>query len=188
MLAFLEAKERPLVSEMLFLKGKPKGCISSNKSYPAVLCLVDKDDEKTMGLKPVSVTPLDLLPSVLANGGEEVRTAVNSYEYDLRVSRSSAVLSSIAAKKIKETKGSFVIYWLKMFLGFSRLEMVLVRGYLGRLVGLGFKPNGFRPKIDSKKPIIHLKPVYKSLGQGFKLFFSGLLFSPKTLGMDLQFW
>jgi hypothetical protein len=75
-----------------------------------------------------------------------------------------------------------------MFLGFSRLEMVLVRGYLGRLVGLGFKPNGFRPKIDSKKPIIHLKPVYKSLGQGFKLFFSGLLFSPKTLGMDLQFW
>ncbi len=58
-----------------------------------------------------------------------------------------------------------------MFLGFSRLEMVLVRGYLGRLVGLGFKPNGFRPKTISKKVIIHLKSVYKSLGNGFKLLF-----------------
>lgn len=33
---------------------------------------------------------------------------------------------------------------------------------------LGFKPNGFRPKIVSKKPIIHLKPVCKSSGLFFK--------------------
>jgi hypothetical protein len=120
---------------------------------------VDRDD--IVGLKPVSVTPLDLLPSVFMNGSGEVQTTVNYYEFDLGVFGSSAVLSSITAKMTKETKGSFVIYWLKMFLGFSRLVMVRVRGYLGRLVGLGFKPNGFRPKTVSKKAIIHLKPVYK---------------------------
>jgi hypothetical protein len=48
-------------------------------------------------------------------------------------------------------------------------------------VGWGFKINGFRPKIDSKKPSIHLKPVYKSSGQGFKLFFRSSL-RPKDAG------
>jgi hypothetical protein len=124
-----------------------------------------------MGLKPVSMTPLDLLPSVLTNGGEEVRTVVNCYELD--ISGSLAVLSSVTTKKTKETKGSSIIYWLKLFLGFSRLVMDRIRGYLGRLVGLeslDSKPNGFRPKTISKKPIIHLQSVCKSLGQGFKLF------------------
>jgi len=67
-----------------------------------------------------------------------------------------------------------------MFLGFSRLEMVLVRGYLGRLVGLGFKPNGFRPKIDSKKPIIHLKPVTSLWVKVWSSFFRSSL-QPKDI-------
>jgi hypothetical protein len=32
-----------------------------------------------------------------------------------------------------------------------------VRGYVGQLVGLGSKFNGFKPKNIGKKPIIHLK-------------------------------
>jgi hypothetical protein len=48
-------------------------------------------------------------------------------------------------------------------------------------VGWGFKINGFKPKIDSKKPSIQLKPVYKSSGQGFKLFFRSSL-RPKDAG------
>jgi len=86
MMAFLEAKEWPLVSEVPFSEGKQKGGILCGRSYAAVLCSVDRDDEKAVGLKPVFVTPLDLLPSVLANGGEEVQTTVNWYEFDLRVS------------------------------------------------------------------------------------------------------
>jgi hypothetical protein len=54
----------------------------SDRSYAVVLCSVVRVEEKTMGLKSVSVNPLDLLPSVLAKGGEEVRTAVNCYELD----------------------------------------------------------------------------------------------------------
>jgi len=129
---------------------------------------VDRDDEKTMGMKPVPVTPLDLLPLVLVNGGEEGRTTVNCFEFDVRVSGLSVVLSSVPAKKMKEMNGSSIIYWLKMFIGLSRLVMVWVRGYLGRLVMSGFNHNGFRPKIVSKKPIIHLKPVCKSSGLFFK--------------------
>ncbi len=40
--------------------------------YAAVLRLVDRVEEKMVGLKLVSMTPLDLLPLMLANGGEEV--------------------------------------------------------------------------------------------------------------------
>jgi hypothetical protein len=71
--AFLEAKEWPLLSEVSFSEGKQKGGILSGRSYTAVLRSVDRDDEKTVGLKPLSVTPLDMLPSVLANGGELLR-------------------------------------------------------------------------------------------------------------------
>jgi hypothetical protein len=134
-----------------------------------VLHSVDRDNEKSVGLKPVFVTPLDLLPSVLEEGGEEVRLAVNCYECDVRVSGSPAVPSSVAAKKMKESKGSCVFFWLKKLLGFSRSVMIQVRGYLGRLAGLGFKPNGFRPRKVSKKPIIHLKLVIKPVGQSCKL-------------------
>jgi len=98
MLDFLEAKEWPLVSHVPYSEGKQKGGILSDRSDTAVLHSMDRDDEKTVGLKLVSVTPLNLLPSVLVNGGEEVRTAVNCYEFDLRVSGSSAILSSITAK------------------------------------------------------------------------------------------
>jgi hypothetical protein len=170
MLAFLEAKEWPLVSKVPISDGKQKGGLLSGRSYAAVQHSVDKVDEKTVRSKPVSMTPLDLLRSVLAYGGEEVRTAVNCYELD--ISGSSVVLASVAAKKTIEieTKGSSVIYWLKVFLELSRLVMDWVRGCLGRLVGLDSKFNGFKPKNISKKPIIHLKPVCKSLGQGFKVF------------------
>jgi len=52
---------------------------------------------------------------------------VNCFELD--ISRSSAVLSNVAAKKTIEieTKGSSVIYWLKVFLGLSRLVMDQIR-------------------------------------------------------------
>lgn len=89
-------------------------------SYAAVLCSVDRDDENFVGLKPVSVTPLDLLPSVLVDGGEEARLAVNCYECDVRAPGSPAILSSVIAKKMKETNNSCVFYWLKKLLGFSR--------------------------------------------------------------------
>jgi len=174
-LAFLESKEWLPVSEELISEGKQKGVILPGRSYAAMLCSVDKDDEKFVGLKPVSVTPLDLLPSMLVDGSEEARLAVNCYECDVRVSRSSAVLSSVAAKKMKEMNGSCVFYWLKKLQGFSRSVKVRVRGYMGRLVGLGFKPNGFRPKNVNKKPIIHLNPVIKSADQSFKLFFMSTL-------------
>jgi hypothetical protein len=117
-LAFLESKEWLPVSEELISEGKQKGGILPGRSYAAMLCSVDKDDEKFVGLKPVSVTPLDLLPSMLVDGSEEARLAVNCYECDVRVSRSSAVLSSVAAKKMKEMNGSCVFYWLKKLLGF----------------------------------------------------------------------
>jgi predicted transcriptional regulator with HTH domain len=123
---------------------------------------------------------------VLAYNGEEVRKGVNCYELD--ISGSSVVLASVAAKKTIEieTKGNSVIYWLKVFLELSRLVMDRVRGCLGRLVGLGSKFNGFKPKNISKKPIIHLKLVCKSLGQGFKVFFSDLPFNSKSLWVDLR--
>jgi hypothetical protein len=104
---------------------------------------------------------------------------VNCYELD--ISGSSTVLPCVTTKKTIETKGSSVIYWLKLFLGRSCLLMDHVRAYLGRLVGLGSKPNGFRHKTVSKKPIIHLKLFCKSSGQGFKLFFRSSL-QPKYSG------
>jgi hypothetical protein len=64
-------------------------------------------------------------------------------------------------KKTIETKGSFVVRLVKMLLGFCRFESDRVRGFMGRLVGLDFKPKGFRAKAGSKKPIHLLKPVYK---------------------------
>jgi hypothetical protein len=49
-----------------------------------------------------------------------------------------------------------------VFLGFSCVVLDRVREALGRVVGLGSKPNGFRSKPVSK-PIIPLKPFWKSL-------------------------
>jgi hypothetical protein len=63
-------------------------------------------------------THLDLLPSMLAIGIEEVRMALNCLEYKLGVSSSSVALHSVVVKKKKkETKGSIVIRWLKKILG-----------------------------------------------------------------------
>jgi hypothetical protein len=42
---------------------------------------------------------------------------------------------------------------------------------MSRLAGSGSKPKGFRAKVVSKMPILQLKSVYKSLGNGFKLLF-----------------
>jgi hypothetical protein len=179
LLDFLESKEWPPISEELISKGK-QGVFLTDRSYAEVLCSVDRDDEKSVGLKPVSVIPLDLLPSVLAEGGEEVLLAVNCYECDVRVSGLSVVPSSVAAKKKKESKGSCIFLWLKKLLGFSHSMMVLVRGYLGRLAGLDFNPNGFRPKKVSKKPIILLKPIIKSVGQSCKLTFRSSLLAQEA--------
>lgn len=76
---------------------------------------MNRDAEKFVGLKPLSVTPLNMLPSVLAEGGEEVRSAVNCYDCDVRVSGLPAVPFNVATKKMKETKGSCIFYWLKSF-------------------------------------------------------------------------
>jgi len=81
---------------------------------------MNRDAEKFLGLKPVSMTPLNLLPSVLAEGGEEVRSVVNCYDCDVQVSRLLAAPFNVATKKMKETKGCYIFYWLKKLLGFSR--------------------------------------------------------------------
>jgi hypothetical protein len=60
LLAFLKAKEWSLVSEELFMVGKQKGDVLSGHSYVVVLRSVDRDDEKSVGFKPVFMTSLDL--------------------------------------------------------------------------------------------------------------------------------
>jgi len=63
-----------------FLEKETEG--GSDLSYTAVLCSVVRVEEKMMGLKSVLANPLNLLPSMLAKGREEVQTAVNCYELD----------------------------------------------------------------------------------------------------------
>jgi hypothetical protein len=124
--------------------------------------------EKKVGLKSLFVTPLNLFPSVLAKGGEEGRTVVNCSELDCS---GSLVASCVTAEKMTDTKGSSGFFWVKLFLGISCVLLDRVKGILGRVVGVGYKPNGFRSKHVSKKPIIPLKPFWKSLGQSVKLCF-----------------
>jgi hypothetical protein len=114
---------------------------------------MNRDAEKFVALKPVSVTPFNLLPSMLAEAGEEVQSAVNCYECDIRVSGSPTVPFSVAEKKMKETKGSNIFYWLKKLLRFYLSMMNQVKGSLVRLCGLGIKPNGFRPKNVRRSPL-----------------------------------
>ncbi len=68
MLAFLEVNEWHLVSKALVSEGKQKGGLLSGRSYTLLLHLVDRVDEKMVWSKPMSVTPLDLLPLVLVYG------------------------------------------------------------------------------------------------------------------------
>jgi len=93
------------------------------------------------------VIPFDLPPKAacneLANGGEEVRSAVNCFEFESWSSGSSMAASCAAVKKKQGmivTKGSFVNRCLKKLLGLCRIGLGRVRCYLGRLIGLGFKP------------------------------------------------
>jgi hypothetical protein len=119
----------------------------------------------------LSVTPVDLFPTVLANGGEEMRTALCCDEYELGFPSSLAATSNGVAKKTIETKGSFIIRLVKMILGLCRFELDRVRGFMGCVSGSSSKPKGFRAKAVSMKPILQHKPVYKSLSNGFKLLF-----------------
>jgi hypothetical protein len=196
-LAFLKEKEWPLVSDEPFTVGKQKGDVSFGHSYAAVLRSVDRDVEKFVGFKPVfvtsldlgvfgssttiysvvekqkietlSVTPVELFLTMLANGGEEMQTTLCCYEYELGLLGSLAATSNGIAKKRIETRGSFVVCLVKMLLGLCRFELDWVRGFLGRVSGSGSKPKGFRAKAVNKKPILQLKPVYKSSGNSFKL-------------------
>jgi hypothetical protein len=117
------------------------------------------------------VIPFDLPPKAacneLANGGEEVRSAVNCFEFESWSSGSSMAASCAAVKKKQGmivTKGSFVNRCLKKLLGLCRFGLDWVRCYLGHLDWLGFKPKGFWAKVGSKKPILQLKPVCKLSG------------------------
>jgi len=182
LLDFLESKEWPPISEELISKGK-QGVFLTDRSYAEVLCSVDRDDEKSVGLKPVSVIPLDLLPSVLAEGGEEVLLAVNCYECDVRVSGLPVVPSSVAAKKKKESKGSCIFLWLKKLLGFSHSMMVLVRGYLGWIsipMVLGLRRSARSPLSSSNWLSSLWVRVVSSR--------SCLLFWPKNLGVVIRLW
>jgi hypothetical protein len=118
--------------------GKQKGGASSSRSYTAMLRSVDRDNEKSEGIKTVSmtslnlgvsgsaavafhsvavkkkietlpVTPVNLFPTVLANGSEEMRTAMSCNEYELGFPGSLATTSIGTTKKTIETKGSFVV-------------------------------------------------------------------------------
>jgi hypothetical protein len=120
-----------------------------------VLRSVDRDVEKSVGFKPVfmtsldlgvsgsstaiynvaaeqkietlSMTPVDLIPIVLANGGEEMQTALCCDEYELGLPGSLAATSNGIAKKTIETKGSFIVRLVKMFLELCRFELDRVR-------------------------------------------------------------
>jgi len=60
LLVFIKAKEWPLVTEEPFTVGKQKGGASSSRSYTAMLRSVDRDNEKSEGIKTVSMTSLNL--------------------------------------------------------------------------------------------------------------------------------
>jgi hypothetical protein len=173
-------KDWSLIPVVSTPKGKQKGVVlSSGRSFAEVLRSAAGINGKFVGLRSLSVIPLDLLPNVscneLANGGEEVRLVVNCFEFESWSSGSSTVASSATVKK---TKGSFVNHWLKKLLGLCRFGLDRVRSCLGHSVGLGFK-------AGSKKPILQLKPVCKSLGRSSSSF-SGLPCSPKVLGVVFQ--
>jgi hypothetical protein len=174
LLDFLKAKERSLVFEEPFTVGKQKEDVSSGRSYAAVLHSMDRVDEKSVGFKPMfvilldlgvsgssaaiysiaakkkiatlSVTHVDLFPTVLANGGEEMRMALSCYEYELGLPGSLAATFTGATVKTIETKGSFLVRLVKMLLGLCRFELDRVRGFMGSLVGSGLKPKGFIAK------------------------------------------
>jgi hypothetical protein len=73
------------------------------------------------------MTPVDLIPIVLANGGEEMQTALCCDEYELGLPGSLAATSNGIAKKTIETKGSFIVRLVKMFLELCRFELDRVR-------------------------------------------------------------
>jgi hypothetical protein len=56
--------------------------------------------------------------------------------------------------KTIEMKGSFIVRLVKMLLGLCRFELDQVKGIMGRLAELGFKPKGSRVKAGNKKPIL----------------------------------
>jgi hypothetical protein len=63
-------------------EGKQKGVVlSSGRSFAEVLRSAASVDGNVGGMRSLSMIPLDLLPKAacneLANGGEEVRSAVN---------------------------------------------------------------------------------------------------------------
>jgi hypothetical protein len=92
------------------LEGKQKGVVlSSGCSYAEVTRSATSVDGKIVGLRSLSVIPLHLLPKVacneLANGGEEVRSAMNYFEFESWSSGSSSAASCVAVKK---TKGNVV--------------------------------------------------------------------------------
>jgi len=122
-------------------------------------------------IETLSVTLVDMFPAVLANGGEEMRTTLCCDKYELGLPGLLAATSNNIAKKERETKGSFVVRLVKMLLGLCLFELDRARGFMGCVSGSGSKPKGFRAKAVSKEPILQLKLVYKSLGNGFKLLF-----------------
>jgi len=106
-------------------EGKQKWVVlSSSHSFTEVLRSTTSDYGKVVGMRSLSVIPLDLLPKLacneLANGGEEVRSIVNCFEFKSWSFGSLAAASCAAVKKKQETivtKGSVVHHCLMKLLG-----------------------------------------------------------------------
>jgi hypothetical protein len=98
--------------------------LSSGSSFPEVLRLAASDDGKAVGMRSLLVIPLVLLSKAacneLANAEEEVRSAVNCFEFESWSFGSLVVAFCATVKKKQETivmKGSFVNCCLEKFLG-----------------------------------------------------------------------
>jgi hypothetical protein len=130
MLEFLEAKDRLLMPMVSTPEGIQKGMEHlSGPSFAEVLCSAAGDDGKVVGMKSLTAIPLDLLPKAdcneLANGGEEVRSSLNCFEYESWSYGSAAATSCATMKKQATivTKGSFVNRCLKKLLGLCRFGL-----------------------------------------------------------------
>jgi hypothetical protein len=104
LMEFLQAKDRSLIPMVFAPEGKQKGVVlSSGHSFAEVLHLAASVDGKVVGLRSLSVIPLDLLPKVacneLVNGGEEVRSTVNCFEFESSSSGSLSASSCAAMKR-----------------------------------------------------------------------------------------